>query len=663
MAGGLLQIASYGIHDIYLIGNPQITFFKTVYRQHTNFSMEYFEEVLDGIHNFGGNLSCTISKTSDLLHKIYLKINLPSVLINKNNINNSYNLYDDIYKKNIIINDYINIINYNLVQKLYNILSLENISYTIINSKYLLYKKQINYLNILEKIKTLYIKFNNKFYIPLNPITYNGMVINIDTDINIIYYLELDQYYNYYINTSYLESDLKNQLQKLLDKYSYLLKVFKEQTYKLLLFHDNIKKKYTRNNINFSWVEKIGYQIIKKLNIEIGGKQIDFTDSIIMDIYRQLTNKISHSITLDNLIGNIPELTTFDNLIKPSYTLIIPIDFWFTKFPGLALPLIHLRYHDVKINIELNDLINCCYFEKTDDLIIENEISLTGNVSLIANYIFLDTLERNKFGQSEHEYLIDQIQKIDINSSLNIINTQLNFFNPIKQIFWIIRNVDNINRGLYFDYSCNIYIDIYDIIKYDSNNILINTPEINISKYISIGDNIKIINSIYYSGDYIVNNIINDNSILISFPVYIKEDYKFNYDYLNNKIIKSNNYIAANQAFIKKINNINPIKFNTIEFNGLKLLNKTDDIYHNFVQPYKYNTKTPNYGINTYSFALYPELYQPSGFCNFNRIDHITAILELNNNYNYNNSILSIYALGYNILKFSNGKGAIILNI
>ena len=140
MAGGLLQIASYGIHDIYLIGNPQITFFKTVYRQHTNFSMEYFEEVLDGIHNFGGNLSCTISKTSDLLHKIYLKINLPSVLINKNNVNNSYNSYDDIYKKE------------------HNNLSLENISYTI-----------INYLNILEKIK-----FNNKFYIPLNPITYNG---------------------------------------------------------------------------------------------------------------------------------------------------------------------------------------------------------------------------------------------------------------------------------------------------------------------------------------------------------------------------------------------------------------------------------------------------------------------------------------------------------
>ena len=40
---GLLELVAHGIQDIYLIGNPQITFFKTVYKRHTNFSMEAYQ--------------------------------------------------------------------------------------------------------------------------------------------------------------------------------------------------------------------------------------------------------------------------------------------------------------------------------------------------------------------------------------------------------------------------------------------------------------------------------------------------------------------------------------------------------------------------------------------------------------------------------------------
>ena len=84
MTGGLIQIASYGIQDIYLIGNPQITFFKTVYKKHCNFSMEYLEEFFSSNTNFGDEFSIVLSKTGDLLHKSYLKIAIPQVLINKN---------------------------------------------------------------------------------------------------------------------------------------------------------------------------------------------------------------------------------------------------------------------------------------------------------------------------------------------------------------------------------------------------------------------------------------------------------------------------------------------------------------------------------------------------------------------------------------------------
>ena len=62
MGGGMLQISAYGSQDVYLTGNPQITFFKSVYRRHTNFSMESFDLNYDGTGNFGQNINCKIER-------------------------------------------------------------------------------------------------------------------------------------------------------------------------------------------------------------------------------------------------------------------------------------------------------------------------------------------------------------------------------------------------------------------------------------------------------------------------------------------------------------------------------------------------------------------------------------------------------------------------
>ena len=73
MGGGLMQLVAYGVQDIYLTGNPQITFFKVVYRRHTNFSMESIKQVFDGNAAFGGTVTATISRNGDLVHRIYLE--------------------------------------------------------------------------------------------------------------------------------------------------------------------------------------------------------------------------------------------------------------------------------------------------------------------------------------------------------------------------------------------------------------------------------------------------------------------------------------------------------------------------------------------------------------------------------------------------------------
>ena len=81
MGGGLMQLIAYGAQDVYLTGNPQITFFKVVYRRHTNFSMEAIKQTFNGTADFGNSVSCTISRSGDLIHKTYVQVTLPSVTV------------------------------------------------------------------------------------------------------------------------------------------------------------------------------------------------------------------------------------------------------------------------------------------------------------------------------------------------------------------------------------------------------------------------------------------------------------------------------------------------------------------------------------------------------------------------------------------------------
>ena len=75
MGGGLMQLVAYGAQDIYLTGNPQITFFKVVYRRHTNFSMEAIEQTWNGASEVSdGRCTATISRNGDLVHRMYLEI-------------------------------------------------------------------------------------------------------------------------------------------------------------------------------------------------------------------------------------------------------------------------------------------------------------------------------------------------------------------------------------------------------------------------------------------------------------------------------------------------------------------------------------------------------------------------------------------------------------
>ena len=79
MGGGLMQLVAYGAQDIYLTGNPQITFWKVTYRRHTNFAMESIEQTFNGQADFGRRVTCTISRNGDLAYRTYLQVTLPQI--------------------------------------------------------------------------------------------------------------------------------------------------------------------------------------------------------------------------------------------------------------------------------------------------------------------------------------------------------------------------------------------------------------------------------------------------------------------------------------------------------------------------------------------------------------------------------------------------------
>ena len=79
MGGGLMQLVAYGAQDIYLTGNPQITFFKVVYRRHTNFAMENIQQTFSGNPSFGQRATAIVSRNGDLINSAYLLVELPSL--------------------------------------------------------------------------------------------------------------------------------------------------------------------------------------------------------------------------------------------------------------------------------------------------------------------------------------------------------------------------------------------------------------------------------------------------------------------------------------------------------------------------------------------------------------------------------------------------------
>ena len=167
-----------------------------------------------------------------------------------------------------------------------------------------------------------------------------------------------------------------------------------------------------------------GYKLLKQVELEIGGQLIDRQYSEWMYIWNELSLPSGKRDGFKKMVG--------EGLAVGTVKLYIPLEFWFCRNVGLALPLIALQYHEVKVNIT---------FAAASDM---PGITM-GGASLWVDYIFLDTDERRRFAQMSHEYLIEQVQftgseQISNNSGNKV---KLNFNHPVKELIWVAKDTAN----------------------------------------------------------------------------------------------------------------------------------------------------------------------------------------------------------------------------
>jgi hypothetical protein len=193
-----------------------------------------------------------------------------------------------------------------------------------------------------------------------------------------------------------------------------------------------------------AWVRRLGHAMIKSVEIQVGGAPIDKHYGVWLDVWYELTHPAGQERGYSAMIGDVPELTQLQDSVTGGYNLFVPLQFWFCRNYGLALPLIALQYHDVRINFELEDLDKLYVYTKGCNGKAPSFTGLTYNsAGVLIDYVYLDSEERRRFAQVGHEYLIEQLQtdgEQQLAGQTNTTATQsftLNFNHPCKEFVWV----------------------------------------------------------------------------------------------------------------------------------------------------------------------------------------------------------------------------------
>ena len=206
-----------------------------------------------------------------------------------------------------------------------------------------------------------------------------------------------------------------------------------------------------------SYVNSIGHALIQEITLEIGEQQIDRQTGEWMEIWSNYTTTKDKQTGFYNMIGKVDGYSP-PTLFGP-LKLYIPLQFWFCRNPGLALPLLALQYHPIRINLTLRPL-NQLFF--TQALTTPECTSLQvspvsiSDLMLWGDYVYLDVEDRRRFVSSTHEYLIEQVQytsPMAIAPGASSASLRLELNHPIREMFWYVKRDDMVRYNEFFNYS------------------------------------------------------------------------------------------------------------------------------------------------------------------------------------------------------------------
>jgi hypothetical protein len=531
-----MQLVAYGAQDVFLTGNPEITFWKVSYRRHTNFAMESIEQTFNGQADFGRRVSCTISRNGDLAYRTYVQVTLPEI---------------------------------------------------------------------------------------------------------------------------------------------------------------NQSMKGSSGDVYARWLDYPGEQLIAQVEVEIGGQRIDRQYGDWMHIWNQLTLSSEQQAGYYKMIGHTTQLTYITDpafaeingpcaavggpsqvcaprKALPETTLYIPLLFWFCRNPGLALPLVALQYHEVKINIDFRPIGECLWAVKSlTDIASSSSQAVTTAyqqslvaASIYVDFIFLDTDERRKMAQNPHEYLIEQLQYTgdeSVGSSSNKI--KINFNHPCKELIWVVQPDANVDYCASLEGNSTLfkvlgaqpfnYTDAIDALPPSIHAFGGPAETSGANAFISGG-----VFQMPGATDAVSGGSMNTNQDWHSTSGVFNPDGSTPN---GSAVSDAGTFVLAETALNLHCWGENPVVTAKLQLNGQDRISEREGSYFDVVQPFQHHTRAPDTGINVYSFALRPEEHQPSGSCNFSRIDNATLQLVLSSGTVAGTSTakVRVYAYSYNVLRVMAGMAGL----
>jgi hypothetical protein len=354
----------------------------------------------------------------------------------------------------------------------------------------------------------------------------------------------------------------------------------------------------TSDNVtaDMNWVAE---RAVQDVELTIGGQRIDKHYQTWWRLYSELFLNEQDKIQWGKMTG-VPNIPSDNDRVY------LPLLFFFNRNPGLYLPLIALQYHEVRLDFNLTGYYDS-YFTKRFDV--------------WANYVYLDTEERRRFAQKGHEYLIEQLQHTGADSVTpgSEKTIRLSYNHPVKELIWCYTN-QNYPGVVGGTGGLN-----------SAWNFCTNTANVNITSNLYIAQ---------ISNNYVLPHQAG-NPRLRGGPSSAF--------WVEDGVQKQ----TATGIFLE----VGPLTQFRLVLNGQDRFANQPGKYFNQLQPFYHHTGNPYPGIYTYSFALQPEEHQPTGTCNFSRIDNAQVALTLKTD--ADNTQQRMFAVNYNILRIQSGMGGL----